>query len=155
MASLNVSLVIDGQERLCLRTASNNFLKNFSYNEIHNSAWRWASRACSARRCSWRSCAPGHAHLLAPLRHDHQARLSACVVSGETGCPSCRTTSPSMFRTSAPGVAAAASSRALTARAPSASNVLSQHVPLSPKCSSSTHRPTPSTRSRIAANFNS
>uniref|UniRef100_A0A8C3IPZ1 SKI family transcriptional corepressor 2 n=1 Tax=Chrysemys picta bellii TaxID=8478 RepID=A0A8C3IPZ1_CHRPI len=31
-----VSLVIDGQERLCLAQISNTLLKNFSYNEIHN-----------------------------------------------------------------------------------------------------------------------
>uniref|UniRef100_A0A8D0F0E2 SKI family transcriptional corepressor 2 n=1 Tax=Strix occidentalis caurina TaxID=311401 RepID=A0A8D0F0E2_STROC len=31
-----VSLVIDGQERLCLAQISNILLKNFSYNEIHN-----------------------------------------------------------------------------------------------------------------------
>ncbi|XP_072527641.1 SKI family transcriptional corepressor 1a [Salminus brasiliensis] len=31
-----VSLLIDGQERLCLAQISNTLLKNFSYNEIHN-----------------------------------------------------------------------------------------------------------------------
>ncbi|KAM9090947.1 SKI family transcriptional corepressor 1 isoform 1-T1 [Megaptera novaeangliae] len=31
-----VSLVIDGQERLCLAQISNTLLKNYSYNEIHN-----------------------------------------------------------------------------------------------------------------------
>ena len=31
-----VSLVMDGQERLCLAQISNTLLKNFSYNEIHN-----------------------------------------------------------------------------------------------------------------------
>lgn len=31
-----VSLVIDGQERLCLAQISNTLLKDFSYNEIHN-----------------------------------------------------------------------------------------------------------------------
>ncbi|XP_015284382.1 PREDICTED: SKI family transcriptional corepressor 1 homolog-B-like, partial [Gekko japonicus] len=31
-----VSLVIDGQERLCLAQISNTLLKSFSYNEIHN-----------------------------------------------------------------------------------------------------------------------
>ncbi|KAI6058344.1 SKI family transcriptional corepressor 2 [Aix galericulata] len=31
-----MSLVIDGQERLCLAQISNTLLKNFSYNEIHN-----------------------------------------------------------------------------------------------------------------------
>ncbi len=31
-----VSLVIDGQERLCLAQISNTLLKSYSYNEIHN-----------------------------------------------------------------------------------------------------------------------
>lgn len=31
-----VSLVIEGQERLCLAQISNTLLKQFSYNEIHN-----------------------------------------------------------------------------------------------------------------------
>ncbi len=31
-----VSLVIDGQDRLCLAQISNTLLKNYSYNEIHN-----------------------------------------------------------------------------------------------------------------------
>nr|XP_014348514.1 PREDICTED: SKI family transcriptional corepressor 2 [Latimeria chalumnae] len=31
-----VSLIIDGQERLCLAQISNTLLKNYSYNEIHN-----------------------------------------------------------------------------------------------------------------------
>lgn len=31
-----VSLLMDGQERLCLAQISNTLLKNFSYNEIHN-----------------------------------------------------------------------------------------------------------------------
>ncbi|KAG7283801.1 LOW QUALITY PROTEIN: hypothetical protein CRUP_034425 [Coryphaenoides rupestris] len=66
-----VSLVIDGQERLCLAQISNTLLKNYSYNEIHNRRVG-PGHHCTPVQLEILRRAGAMPISLAALRHDHE-----------------------------------------------------------------------------------